>query len=188
MATALPRDFAFELPAWVHDEVSRHAPLANDDEARMRLAIDLAAGNLAAGDGGPFGALVVDADSGDLLAAGVNLVFAAHASFAHGEMVALTLAQRRLRTSYLAEHDLTLYTSAEPCAMCLGAMPWSGIRRLVCAATDADIRAAGFDEGAKPPGWVEALQARGIAVTRECLRGPGARVLADYAAGGGRIY
>ncbi len=72
-----------------------------------------------------------------------------------------------------------LVTSAEPCAMCLGATPWSGVRGLVCGARG---------EGAKPSGWVSALEGRGITVARDVLREEAAGVLGEYAALGGEIY
>lgn len=177
------------LPGWVDEITAKHPPPHADDDARMQLAIALANGNLEAGDGGPFGAGVWDAASGELIAAGPNLVLSTNTAIAHAEMVALTLAQHRTGLEDLGKRPaLTLVTSAEPCAMCLGAIPWTGIRRVVIGARDADIRAAGFDEGAKPAGWVEALAARGIAVTRDVRRAEAAAVLAEYAAGGGVIY
>ena len=110
---------------------------------------------------------------------------------AHAELLALGTAQQAL-----GGHDLgqlvpggcTLVSSAEPCAMCLGALPWAGIGRLLCGARDEDVRAAGFDEGDKPADWVQAYRRRGIEVTRDCLRSEAAAVLRDYAATGGPIY
>ena len=72
--------------------------------------------------------------------------------------------------------------------MCLGAVPWSGVTRLVCGATDADARAVGFDEGAKPAGWEQLLEGQGIDVETGVLRELSARILSDYARGGGVIY
>ncbi|MBN1308045.1 MAG: hypothetical protein JXA18_09025, partial [Chitinispirillaceae bacterium] len=76
----------------------------------------------------------------------------------------------------------------EPCAMCFGALPWSGIRKLVFGATDADARAVGFDEGEKTANWIEALEKRGIAVTAEVCRQEAGEVLREYAKKGGVIY
>jgi tRNA(Arg) A34 adenosine deaminase TadA len=72
--------------------------------------------------------------------------------------------------------------------MCLGSIPWSGVGRVVCAATGADAELIGFDEGAKPTDWVKSLESRGIRVVRELLREEGRAVLSDYAAAGGVIY
>jgi tRNA(Arg) A34 adenosine deaminase TadA len=180
------------LPEWLRESAAE-AVMARYADAgeRMRLAIDLAGRNVAAGTGGPFGAAVFEAESGRLLAAGVNLVVAARCSILHAEVVALILAQQ-----YLGHFDLggeglpacELVTSAEPCAMCFGAVLWSGVRRLVCAAREEDVRAVGFDEGPKPVDWPGELQRRGIAVVRDVCRAEAVTVLKDYALGGGLVY
>ena len=72
--------------------------------------------------------------------------------------------------------------------MCLGAVPWSGVTRLVCGARDEDARRVGFDEGAKPADWIGAMESRGIAVVRDVLRAEAVAVLDLYVARGGRIY
>ena len=72
--------------------------------------------------------------------------------------------------------------------MCLGAVSWSGARRLVCGARDEDVRAIGFDEGPKPPDWIRELERRGISVVRDELRDEAAAVLRRYAEEGGIIY
>ena len=66
--------------------------------------------------------------------------------------------------------------------------PWSGIRSLVCGAGDADARAAGFDEGAKPADWRTELETRGIRVLTGILASDSRQVLEDYARSGGIIY
>jgi tRNA(Arg) A34 adenosine deaminase TadA len=178
-----------ELPPWV-DEVVRAHPGPLDDAAAMGLAIALARGVMERGEGGPFGAVVVDA-AGNLVAPGMNRVLASGQSWAHAEMVALAIAQRRSGTHDLATAPgapLTLVTTGEPCAMCLGAIPWSGVSRVVAGAREADITALGFDEGDKPAGGLESLTRRGIEVRRDVGRPEAARVLADYAAAGGVIY
>lgn len=72
--------------------------------------------------------------------------------------------------------------------MCLGAIPWSGLRRVGCGAHGEDAAAIGFDEGAKPADWLGALQQRGIEVARDVLRDEARAVLQQYARTGGRIY
>jgi tRNA(Arg) A34 adenosine deaminase TadA len=72
--------------------------------------------------------------------------------------------------------------------MCLGAVTWSGIRRLVCGARGSDAEEIGFDEGEKPANWVDALERRGIAVLRDIRREQAAMVLKEYCAAGGVIY
>src|SRR5918997_213949 len=81
-----------------------------------------------------------------------------------------------------------LVTSTEPCSMCFGAIPWSGVRHLVCGARGEDAEAVGFDEGTKPAEWVRSLEERGITVERDVLRDEAASVLRECAERGGEIY
>jgi len=160
-------------------------------EERMRLVIRLAEQNSAAGTGGPFAAAVFNGGTDRLIAAGVNLVTSLNNSIAHAEILAIMLAQQRAGTYDLGGGGLPpleLVTSTEPCAMCLGAIPWSGVRRLVCGATGEDVAAIGFDEGAKPEGWQRELEMRGIAVVQNVCRAEAAEVLRRYAEQGGIIY
>lgn len=178
------------LPGWV-EEGSRGDRTCVSAEDRMRFVIGLARENVRRGTGGPFGAAVFERRTGRLAAPGVNLVMSAGCSVFHAEMVAIMVAQRAvgnfdLGVSEMPEHELV--TSVEPCAMCLGAVPWSGVRALVCGARGDDAERIGFDEGTKPSGWIEALERRGISVTRDVLRDEAARVLHEYAALGGEIY
>jgi tRNA(Arg) A34 adenosine deaminase TadA len=83
---------------------------------------------------------------------------------------------------------MQLITSCEPCAMCFGAVPWSGVTSIVCGARKEDAEAAGFDEGDKPDLWVASLQQRGIEVRQDVLRDEAAQVLRAYAAQAGLIY
>ncbi|MBZ0112795.1 MAG: nucleoside deaminase [Thermoanaerobaculia bacterium] len=183
-------EFCLALPDWLEQlRLGVADRRFDDDEARMGWVVDLARRNVAEGTGGPFAAAVFDGQSGFLVAPGVNLVVTARASIAHAEVVALTLAQRRLVTHDLGSAgSFELFTSTEPCAMCLGSIPWSGVKRVVCAAAGEDAESIGFDEGAKPTDWVASLENRGIRVVRELLREQGRAVLSDYAASGGIIY
>ena len=72
--------------------------------------------------------------------------------------------------------------------MCLGALPWAGIHRLLCGARDEDARAIGFDEGDKPDRWQDKLQQRGIAVDTDLCRSEAIAVLQDYARQQGQLY
>jgi tRNA(Arg) A34 adenosine deaminase TadA len=161
-----------------------------DATARMGFVLELVRANIATG-GGPFAAAVFERDSGRLLAAGANRVVASCCSAAHAEVLALSLAQARLGSHDLGAAGLPaceLVTSAEPCAMCLGAVIWSGVRGLVCAARGTDVVAQGFDEGPRPADWIGELQGRGIAVTTDLLRDTACALLRDYRASGGPIY
>jgi tRNA(Arg) A34 adenosine deaminase TadA len=178
------------LPEWVRGFMAAAPASLATPEERMRLAISLARENVSHG-GGPFGAVLVEAEGGKVVAPGVNLVVPLSCSLAHAEMVAIAIAQQLAGSYDLGEPGLPalqLVTSTEPCAMCLGAIPWSGIRSLVCGAGGEDAERIGFDEGDKPEGWPEALAGRGISVLRGICREEAALVLADYARGGGPIY
>lgn len=155
----------------------------------MGFVIELARENVRAGTGGPFAAAVFSADGGELVSVGVNLVTASGLSMAHAEMVALSLAQHHFGDWDLARHgNLVLVTSCEPCAMCFGAVPWSGVRSLVCGARKEDAEAGGFDEGHKPEDWAASLRARGIEVSEGVLREEAAEVFDFYREQGGVIY
>jgi tRNA(Arg) A34 adenosine deaminase TadA len=158
---------------------------------RMALVIRLARENVRQGTGGPFGAAVFDIATGRLIAPGVNRVLSLGCSICHAEMMAIAAAQQRIGNFDLGlagPAGAELVASTEPCAMCFGAVPWSGVRRLVCGARDEDARAIGFDEGPKLADWAGALAARGIAVVRDVLRDEAAAVLREYAESGGVIY
>ena len=190
MRDGLPTAFAFRLPRWLRTELAGLADTCHTSEAaRMRLAIGLAEANVRRGTGGPFGAAVFEQRTGRLVAAGVNLVVHTRCTCLHAEVVALILAQRRLRTYDLAAAGAyELHTSVAPCAMCLGAAVWSGVRRVACGARGSDAEALGFDEGPKPADWADALRARGIAVRQDLLRREATAILRLYGAQGGPIY
>lgn len=178
-----------ELPHWLEDFMSGWTEDLVSAEQRMRLAVALSAENVKHHTGGPFGAVVVEDQTNILLGVGVNLVTTAELSIAHAEMVAISLAQSRVNNWNLgAETDVQLVTSCEPCAMCFGAVPWSGVSSLVWGAKKEDAEAAGFDEGDKPEDWMHTLENRGIRTQGEVLREEAAAVLARYAHREGSIY
>jgi tRNA(Arg) A34 adenosine deaminase TadA len=182
-------EVVLRLPPWLGKLAQRQTHAFESTESKMRFAIELARQNIEQQTGGPFGAAVFAADSGTLVSVGVNLVEASNCSMAHAEMMAIALAQQAVGHYDLgATGAYELATSTEPCAMCLGAIPWSGVRRVVCAAHGEDAAAIGFDEGAKPAEWVGALRKRGIEVIRDILRDEARAVLQQYAKAGGLIY
>ncbi len=188
MIDKLQSKFELVLPEWVGRFLETDVRILSTDRQRMQLVIDLARQNTQEQTGGPFGAAVFDS-AGTLISVGINLVLSLRVSIWHAEMVALALAQKSLGTQDLSQKSAcVLISSCEPCAMCLGALPWSGIRRLVCGASDADARAVGFNEGAKPESWRRELEQRNIRVQTGVLAKQARQVMQDYQHNGGIIY
>lgn len=182
----VPSDVRLTLPSWAWEVAGADEVLATPEQ-RMALVLRLVERNIADG-GGPFGAAVFD-EQGRLVAPGVNRVVPDSAPIAHAEIVAIAAAGQRLGTWDLRSRGrFQLVTSTEPCAMCLGAVPWSGVVSLVIGARDADARAVGFDEGHKPEGWLDSLGDRGIEVVCDVGRDEVTDLLRRYAGGGGPIY
>lgn len=180
--------FHFKLPDWLVKMLDSSSSVARSDREQMSFAIKLAQMNIEHG-GGPFAALIVDRTDKTIVAAGVNLVTRQNLSCAHAEIVAISMAQQYLDCYRLSDKgDFQLVTSCEPCAMCFGAIPWSGVSRILCGADKADAEAVGFDEGPKPQGWQAALEDRGIEVVTGLLRPEAAQVLASYADSSGEVY
>ncbi len=177
------------LPHWLEEFIDAWKEPLKTAEERMRLAVALSDENVRHHTGGPFGAIVVGEPEGRLLGVGVNLVTAVELSMAHAEIVALSLAQSAAGNWNLgAGGDVQLVTSCEPCAMCFGAVPWSGVTSIIWGAVREDAEAAGFDEGDKPDDWIESLERRNIRTAGGILRDEAAAVLARYAHRNGAIY
>ncbi len=179
------------LPFWADSflvEYKSHSFVSDKD--KMMLAIELSRLNTEYKTGGPFGAAIFNRHTGRLISIGINLVTSTKSSVAHAEMVAIISAQNILNTYDLSTTNgcCELATSAEPCTMCMGAIAWSGITKLLCGATDADARQAGFDEGPKPQDWVQEFEKRGIKVHANLLREEACRVLKEYKNNNGIIY
>ncbi|MBO8445855.1 MAG: nucleoside deaminase [Bacteroidetes bacterium] len=107
----------------------------------MKIAIDLSVKNVAEG-GGPFGAVI--AKDGKIVATGVNRVTADHDPTAHAEVSAIRAAAKALGTFDLSGCEI--YTSCEPCPMCLGAIYWAHLDRMYYGNTKTDAAKAGFDD------------------------------------------
>ena len=108
----------------------------------MKRAVDLAIENVRSGNGGPFGAVIVKDD--ELIATGVNLVTSTNDPSAHAEVVAIRAACSNLNTFQL--HDCDIYTSCEPCPMCLGAIYWARPKAFYFACNRQNAAEAGFDD------------------------------------------
>ncbi len=185
-----PQQIDFQLPDWMPGFLQGQ-DLLPDPESRMALVIEASRQNVIQGTGGPFAAAVFEQESGRLVSLGVNLVVGSGLSMLHAEMVAFSLAQRKLGSYDLGAHGQPIHelvSSAEPCAMCLGGLFWSGVRHLVFGARDADVRTLGFDEGPKPDDLEQSLARRGISLARDVLRESAVAVLRDYAERAGTIY
>jgi len=143
-----------------------------------------------------------------LVSIGMNRVVPLNNSTCHGEMVAIQLAQKKMGSFTLnmmttsededaggdntnvgmknkqpppRQRQFELFTSCEPCAMCLGATLWSGVSRIVCAATKDDAQEIGFDEGPVYESSYSHLENCGVRVTRGVMREEAQRVLRRYA-------
>jgi guanine deaminase len=108
----------------------------------MQQAIALATENVLSGRGGPFGAVIVH--NGEVVATGSNLVTASNDPTAHAEVVAIRSACAKLNTFALTGCEI--YTSCEPCPMCLAAVYWARLGAIYYGNTAADAAAAGFDD------------------------------------------
>ena len=114
---------------------------SKDDEKFMQLAIDLSIDNVANG-GGPFGAVIVR--NGEIVATGTNRVTANCDPTAHAEVNAIRAACSKLGEFKLA--GCTIYSSCEPCPMCLSALYWAGVERILYGNTKEDAKAIAFDD------------------------------------------
>ena len=197
------------LPAWALASSEEYFMRKfTTDEEMMALAVHLSDRNIIEGTGGPFGAAIFERhadNSATLVSIGMNRVVPLGNSTLHGETVAIQLAQRKLGSFTLMleeskedglfydesnddndkepsprKRKFELFTSCEPCAMCLGATLWSGVSRIVCGATKDDAQKIGFDEGPVFEQSYEHLENSGIQVTRNVLRDEAAKVLQRY--------
>ncbi|MGQ0702481.1 MAG: nucleoside deaminase [Gemmatimonadales bacterium] len=179
-----------DYPDWVNVVVDWDRRYESDLD-RMRLAIGVARTNVERSTGGPFGAAIFESATGRVVSVGMNSVVRLQNCALHAEMVAFMMAQRRigsftLKGEALPSHELV--TSCEPCAMCLGAVLWSGVERVVCGAAREDATRLQFEEGPVFPESWRYLEVRGIRIVRQVLRDEARAVLELYRARGGLIY
>ena len=116
--------------------------LSPEDHIHLSRAVALSREHMRAGEGGPFGAVIVR--GGQVLAEGWNQVSSAQDPTAHAEVTAIRRACREVGDFALP--GATLYTSCEPCPMCLAAAYWARVARIVFANTREDAAAIGFDD------------------------------------------
>ena len=128
---------------------------------------------------GPFLAAIYD-ENGTLISIASNSVINDCCSNNHAEINAIKLAEQKLGTYDLSGYNLSLYITAEPCMMCLGAILWSGIKEIFYSVSTEDVEnITGFDEGIKP-NWAEEFKNRGINVTGNIASEEGKKLLYDY--------
>jgi tRNA(Arg) A34 adenosine deaminase TadA len=164
----LATDFSVSLPDWLAAELDSLPAVLPTLEERMDLVNALADRNWREGSGGPFAAIVVDAATGELVSAGVNVVLASGLTSMHAEVTTLSLAQAALGRWDLGagDADLQLVVNWRPCVMCYGATMWSGVRSMVVAGEGPLLEElTGFDEGPVVDDWAAQFEARGIRVT-----------------------
>jgi guanine deaminase len=112
------------------------------NESFMRRAIELSIENVKTGHGGPFGAIIAKNDT--IIAQGVNSVTATNDPTAHAEITAIRAACTQLHSHILK--GCQIYTSCEPCPMCLSAIYWAHVDEIFYANTKEDAAAIGFDD------------------------------------------
>jgi len=185
-------EFTLTLPDWAVEE-QKHLPehLATLEE-RMEAVIRFSQLNFEKGTGGPFAAGVFERETGKLIVIGVNRVVASNCSSAHAEVMALSLAQKLLGTYDLGGANMPPYqlvVNWRPCAMCFGAVLWSGIRSLVIAGSGPELEEiTGFDEGPIHPQWEHELTHRGVTLIDGVLTEKAIDVFHKFAASGSPVY
>ena len=172
------------LPDWAIAENEALPEFIPDIEERMRVAIRFSRLNFENQTGGPFAAGIFEKSTGKVVLVGVNRVVPLNMSSAHAEIVAITLAQQKLKTFDLGGPDMPEYqlvVNGRPCAMCFGSIPWSGIRSVVVGASGDQIeKLTGFDEGPIHPNWKSELEQRGIEVIENVLAEEACEVFRDF--------
>lgn len=183
----LLQQITLSLPDWAATRYANETVYSKDEE-KMRLAIELSELNVKHNTGGPFGAAIFSADTDKLISIGVNRVIPEQCSVAHAEMMAFMLAQAS-KTPEAPIEQYILASSAQPCAMCFGALPWTNVKRLLFGATKEDVeQIAQFDEGPLHPSWENELENRGIQVSGGILRIEACNALQTYTNTGGIKY
>ena len=128
---------------------------------------------------GPFFAAIYD-DEGNLISEAANSVVKEQCSNNHAEINAIRIAEEKLGSYDLSKFKLTIFITAEPCVMCIGAIMWSGLKRVVFSVPTNDVEEiTGFDEGFKP-NWIEEFKKRGIEVIGGIEENLGKEVLKKY--------
>ncbi len=184
--------FTLDLPDWAIEELNVLPTHFETVEARMAVVIEFSRRNFQSNTGGPFAAGIFERDSGRLVVIGVNRVVPFQCSSAHAEVVAISLAQKLLGVYDLGAPGLPAHqvvVNWRPCAMCFGAVLWSGVRSLVIAGEGPELEEiTGFDEGPVHPDWRAELSRRGIEVVEDVLRTQALKAYREFAASQPFVY
>ncbi|SOB60473.1 conserved protein of unknown function [Pseudodesulfovibrio profundus] len=184
--------FTLEMPEWAVSALDELPEFLPTPEERMAAVIEFSRQNFLRNTGGPFAAGVFERESGRLVVIGVNRVMPHNCSSAHAEIMALSLAQKMLNNYDLGADgmpDHELVVNWRPCAMCFGAVLWSGVRSLVIAGDGPELEEiTGFDEGPVSPDWREELNRRGISLTEDVLRDKALEAYREFAASQNTVY
>lgn len=136
---------------------------------------------------GPFVAAIYD-NKGNLIVKVANSVVNEQCSNNHAEMNAIKAAEQKLGTYDLAQLNLKLYVTAEPCMMCIGGIMWSGIKEVYYGVPSKSVEnITGFDEGFKPH-WFKEFRKRGIVVYGNIEPEIGEQALEKYVTDGNKVY
>ena len=131
------------------------------------------------GGSGPFLAAIYD-QKGNLIAKAANSVVSKQCSHNHAEMNTIREAEKKLNTYDLSAYSLSLYTTSEPCIMCMGGIMWSGIKEVYYGVPSPVVeKITDFDEGFKTH-WLEEFRSRGISVYGNIEADVGAKIMQDY--------
>ncbi len=185
-------EFSVDLPQWVLEKKNELPEFLTRSEDRMKTIISFSRENIRKQSGGPFAAGVFEKESGRIIAIGVNRVMPTNISSAHAEVVAISLAQKTLKTFDLGQDhlpDYELVVNWRPCIMCMGALIWSGIKYLTIAGDGPELEEiTGFDEGPVSSKWIEQLAERKIYVTNSILTQDAIDVFEEFRESGSYVY
>ena len=185
-------EITLTMPDWAVQELAQLPTYFPTLEERMAAVIRFSQLNFEHNTGGPFAAGVFERDSGKLVVIGINRVMPMNCSSAHAEIMTLSLAQKMVGAYDLGGPDQPVHqlvVNWRPCAMCYGAVIWSGVRSLVIAGSGPELEElTGFDEGPVHPDWEKELNARGIEVINNVLRAEACRVFRAFGESGRFVY
>lgn len=184
--------FSLDLPDWAVEELNNLPEFFRTHEERMAVVIKFSRMNFQQKSGGPFAAGIFERDTGRLIVIGVNRVMPFQCSSAHAEIMAISLAQKLLGVYDLGAPGLPVHQMVVnwlPCAMCFGAVCWSGVKSLVIAGAGPELEAiTGFDEGPIHPEWRGELEKRGIGLVSDVLREEAIAAYKEFSASQEFVY